>query len=214
MSASLRGHLGDLGVTGGAQLLLEKLSYVVARLVNGGRYNVERSLLGELDDVFAQVRLYRFNPNALKMVVESHLFGDHRLALYDSLRPILTGQVKNVLVRRVGILSEEDLTTGFDNVGLGLLQVFVEVGNRMCLGSTGPVAHLLPAVGSVACGDPCGVESTVKAVERLLNLGVAEGFGSLGLEFLRCRFQSRPLGCLVSVNVVVPAHPPLKGLGR
>ena len=74
--------------------------------MHGGRDDVARRLVAQLDDVFAEIGLDRHDAVLLEVLVEPDLLGDHRLALGHRLRAGAAADVEDDVARVVGGLGE------------------------------------------------------------------------------------------------------------
>ena len=79
-------QLLGVGLHGPLELAAEQLGHLPLRLVDRRRDDVGGTLVGELDDVFAQVRLDRRDPLALERLVEVDLLGRHRFRFHGHAR--------------------------------------------------------------------------------------------------------------------------------
>ena len=119
-----------LGAERLAELFGEQPAHVGGRHVHGGRDDVDRPLLGQLDDVLAQVGLDGPDARRLQHVVQLHLLADHRLRLDHALDVVLAGDVEHVLVGLRGVLGPEHRGAAGRDVPLELDQQLVEIGDR------------------------------------------------------------------------------------
>ena len=67
--------------------------------MHGGRDDVGRHLVAQLDDVFAEVGFDRRDAVAFKVVVEADFLRHHRLALGDGPRAEASAEVENDVPR-------------------------------------------------------------------------------------------------------------------
>ena len=68
-----------------AQIVVEKLAYLLFGFVNGGHHDVGGFFACHLHDKFAQIAFHRAHAFAFQMVVEFNLFAHHRFALHHQL---------------------------------------------------------------------------------------------------------------------------------
>ena len=116
-----------------AEFVVQQRRDLLAGLVDGGRDDVRRRFLGELDDVFAEVGFQHLVPQFFQVRVEMNLLGGHRLALDDDLGLGLLGNAGDDVARLGGVV--RPMHTGAEPVEVvgELLQIGVKPGNRPLL---------------------------------------------------------------------------------
>ena len=96
-------------------------------LVDGGGDDVARGLVGELDDVLAEVRLDDLEARLLERLVEGDLLPHHGLALGDGARPRLAADVDDAGPRRGGVRGPVHLPARGGDLRFEALEVEIEV---------------------------------------------------------------------------------------
>src|SRR3954468_13410143 len=152
---------------------------------------VARPLVGELDDVLAEVGLDRLDAVSLEVGVEADLLGDHALALGDRAGTRRAAQVEHDGAGLGGVAGPVDLAAALADLGLERLEVEVEVGQRVVLDRHRQVAEPLElgqALGGAgAAPDPAGLDLG----QRLLQRRVGDRARGVAPELERGRVRGR-----------------------
>ena len=188
-----RGRLGDVALR--RQMLVDAAEIrldLVARQVHGRADDVARRLVADLDEVLAQVRLDDLEAGFLQMGVERDLLGDHRLALGDGAGIGLAADALDEVAGFGGGRCPMHDAAGLRHLALELLQVEIEVGERVILDVLGGVAQRLE-LGQLGAGRRDAADVVhAHALHRLLQVGIAERARGLLLEGEALRLHVRP----------------------
>ena len=164
---------------------------MLAGFVNGRSNNMRWRLLGELNDVFAQVRFDHLVPEGFKVRIEMDLLRRHRFAFDDGLCPCLLrnlGDDPSCFGRIVGPM---DVCPEALKLGGELLQIFVKVGNSVLFHRPGLGAEFFRvAQGRHRC-HPAGSEIGGEQVQRLLERGILQGLFRVGGKLLSSQMHDR-----------------------
>ena len=143
-----------------------------------------RPLVSELQNVFAQVGLYRLQAMMLQPLVEVDLLGGHRLRFHDQPRLAVLGQGEHEVGDLVAVLAIHNLAAMRGHLALELLEVVIQVLDRVLLDGAGLRAQVLvfgkflardrvlALVDQPACG----------RVDRELQLRIRNGLVDLPIE--------------------------------
>ena len=126
-----------------AEFLSEQFGDVSFRLVYCRSEYVRRFFVRYLDDVFAEVRLNRFDACMLKGLVQFNLFSNHRLALDRPTNFVRSRDAENDFASFFRVARPVNFAAKTNDAFFELNQVSVEVSNRFMLDSTRAVAQSL-----------------------------------------------------------------------
>mgnify|MGYP003668516988 CR=1 FL=1 len=118
----------------------EQFGDLLLGLVYGGRDDVRGWLLGELDDVLAQIGLDHLHAVGDQRLVQADLLGDHGLALGHRLRVVTLADFEHDAPRLGRVARPVHVTAGGRDRRLVLLEVVVEVFQDVVLQPLGPLA--------------------------------------------------------------------------
>ena len=177
LARDLREDLRVGGQAGPVQLTREQLGHLPLRLVDGRRDDMRGALVGELDDVLAEVGLHRRHADRLQRVVEVDLFRGHRLGLHGHARAGAPGDVEDDPACLLGRRREVHVAADPLDVGDERLEVRVQPLERRLLDGAGAVAQRL-ALGKVPEGLAAQRDELRRRdVERLVQEAVPQGVG-------------------------------------
>ena len=117
--------------------------------VDGRHHDVTGLLAFQLDDALAEVGLDHLDTLRLQEGVHLALLRQHRLRLHHLLDMVLLQDVIHDVVELLGVLRPMHDTTVFLGIGGKLVQILVEMGDRVALDGTGLLAQLLPFLQTV-----------------------------------------------------------------
>ena len=138
------------------------------------RHQVRRRLVGQLDDVLAQVGLENLNPLRLQHVIEPKFLGHHRLALGHRSNVVGARDLRHDGVGLRCVHREMHPPAGRSHVLLQHLQVVVQVPDGMFLDPTRLLPPFLPCFrGDLGDGlASCAVKASPGASQRLAELRI------------------------------------------
>ena len=117
--------------------------------VDGRHHDVTGLLAFQLDDALAEVGLDHLDTLRLQEGVHLALLRQHRLRLHHLLDMVLLQDAIYDVVELLGVLGPMHDTTVFLGIGGKLVQILVEMGDRVALDGTGLLAQLLPFLQTV-----------------------------------------------------------------
>ena len=147
---------------------------LIACQVHGGRDDVARPLVPDLDQVFAEIGLDRLDAVRLEVVVEVDLFRDHRLALGDELRIRLPADGENLRAGLFRVLRPVHVAAGLLHLLLVALEVDVEMVEHVVLDVAGLVAQRVELGQRVAGLGALLDEARAGLRHRILQLRVGQ----------------------------------------
>src|SRR5260221_4435660 len=103
-----------------------------------------RILVVELLDALAEIGLDHLDPDRSHVVPEAALLGQHRLALDERLSAIVAQDGVDDLVVLGGVAGPMHLDPVRSRIGLELVEIFVEMGERVLLDRRGERPEFLP----------------------------------------------------------------------
>ena len=176
---------------------IEHLGDLFDGLVQGGRDDVIRSLLGKLNNVLAEVGFNHFDAARFQVMVEVNFLGDHRLRLHDQLDAALASQIRYELTGFAGVARPDEFAAAGGNVALQFFEVIIEMVERMFLDVVGVLTQFL-IIGKVGDGVPPGSgEPRGGGINRALQPLI----GERAFEFFVRGFHGRSL-------IAMPEPPP------
>ena len=122
---------------------LEQLGHVVTGLVQRWRHDVVRPLMGELHDVLAQVGLHCLQVMLFQLFVEIQFLGGHGFRFHHQACLPLLGQLHHEFRDVVGVAAENHFSAVCRDVRFELLQIEIEIIERLLLESVGLCAQFL-----------------------------------------------------------------------
>ena len=114
-------------------MLRENVRYFVASHVQRGRNDVIRPLMRQLKNVFTKVGLDSFQSVMLQALVQIDFFRSHRLRFHDQPRAALLGQTQNEIGDFFPALAVDGLPAMQGQLRLELLQIPVQILDRLLL---------------------------------------------------------------------------------
>ena len=122
--SSFRLTLGEAAVS---VVDLEKIGDFILGFVNGGGDDVARRLLGELQNIFAKVRLSGFETSFIQGVIYPHFLAYHRLAANNFLCFGLAADVGGDATGLIGRTRPVNVPPGLNNFFLVSAQVEIQI---------------------------------------------------------------------------------------
>jgi hypothetical protein len=122
-----------------AQALVEEAAAVVEAEVHHRRHDVARGLPEDLDDVLAQVGLAHADLEPLEVLVHPELLGEHAFCLHDRAHVVLADDAPKHRERIIRGLRPVHVGAVGLEVALGLLEVPIQVRERVRLRVAPPV---------------------------------------------------------------------------
>ncbi len=128
----------------GPQMLVKRLAHLLLLDVDGRQHDVAGRLVAQLHDPFAQVGVDHLDAVLLQIRIQVALFGQHRLALDDSLHLVLLQNLEHDLVVLLGVCRPMHVNPTLRGLLLKLLQVFGQPRQRVRFDLCSQLAQLLP----------------------------------------------------------------------
>ena len=177
LARDLGEHLGVGGQAGPLQLAREQLGHLALRLVDRGGDDVRGPLVGELDDVLAEVGLHRRHADGLQRIVEMNLLGGHRLGFHGHPGAGPPGDVEHDVARLLRGRREVHVAAEPLDVRHELVEMLVQALEGRLLDGAGTVAQTL-SLGKIPEGLAAQRDELGRRdIERLVQEPVAEGLG-------------------------------------
>ena len=148
------------------------------------RYNVIRPFVRQLDDVLAQVGLYRFEAVVFQALVEIDLVGGHRFRFDNKVRLALRGEVQDKIGNFRAIFAIHYVPAVCLHVPLEFFQVMIQVIDGVLLDGIGLRAQFL-VIGQRRGGDAGSamvLEPARRGVDGQLKIGIGQGCMRLLIE--------------------------------
>ncbi len=133
----------DDGLARHAQPLGKQIGDLLLRLMQRRRHDVVRPLVRQLNDVFAQIGLDRFQMVVLQPLVQVHLFGGHGFRLDDQMGAAFFGELKHEVRHVLAVFAEHDFSAMRFDVAREFFQVIIEMVDRVPLHCVGVRAQIL-----------------------------------------------------------------------
>src|SRR5215469_872585 len=150
--------------------------------MDGGRDDVARRLVPDLDEVFAEIGFNRRDAVGFEIVVDPHLLADHRLALGDGLGIEAAADGEHGFVGFSGVSAPVHLSAVGDHFLLEGFEIEIEMRQRVLLDRHRLLAQLLP-FGQLRHRVRAALgESAAQIDHRALQIGIAERMVRVGLE--------------------------------
>ena len=174
------GHQLRVPETGGPEaergvVLGEEVADLLPGLVDGGGDDVARGLVGELDDVLAEVGLDDLEVRFLEPLVERHLLPHHGLALGDGAGARLTADLDDAGPRLGRVRRPVHLPARAGDLRLEPLEVQIEVREGVLLDATRRLAQRLELGQGIDRLSPVADEALASAIEGEAQALVGEG---------------------------------------
>ena len=139
------GQIVHIAVGGiGTDRLGENLGHVSPELVYGRHHDMARVLVVELLDALAEIGLDNLDTDRRHVMPEPAFLGQHRLALDQRLCAMILKNAVDDLIVLGGVAHPMHVDAVRPRIGLELLQILVEMGERVLLDRRGERAQLLP----------------------------------------------------------------------
>ena len=122
ITSDLDQRIDILGVGHARHLLCEQFGDVLLGLVDRRHDDVRGLLTGQLDDVFAHVRLQRFDAGGVHGVVQLDFLADHRLAFHHQPGVVLVADAEDDGVGLIRAFRPVHLNAVLDQIGFQLLE--------------------------------------------------------------------------------------------
>jgi hypothetical protein len=153
---------------------VKHVGHLLQSLVQRGRNDVVRSLAGELDDIFAQVRFHRLDAIFFEMLVQMNLFRGHRFGLHHQLHAALAGEIGDELARLGAGVGPDHFAAAGDHVALEFLEINIQMIERVLLEVVSVLAQILVVRQSVRNHGLAAIfgEAAGGGVNRELELGI------------------------------------------
>jgi len=111
--------------------------------VHDGGNDVRRAIVADLHDELTQIGFDDIKAGGLKGIGEVDFLGDHRLALDDLFGVVVAGDVEDDLAGVGRGIGEVNVAAVLFNVFDKLLEVVIEIVERVLLNLPGQLAHLV-----------------------------------------------------------------------
>src|SRR3989442_3609482 len=147
-----------------------------------GDHDVRWLLTRELDDVLAQVGLHRRDPARGEGGIQADLFRSHALALHDRAGAPSLGDSRNDVTVLGGVARPMHARAGALGVRDELLQIAVQVQQRLVLDGAGPIAGVLPIRHVRDRRPPPLAEQGRGVTQRAPQLAVGQGRARVAVE--------------------------------
>ena len=148
---SFPGHPGHfLNIIGqrDAQLAVKQFRHLLLGFVQGRRYQMGRGFLGQLDDVFPQIRLKDLNADSFEGAVQVQFLGNHGLAFGRQFDLAGAGDFGNDSVGLGRVPGEVNITAIAGHLIGQQFQVIVQMVEGMGFDAAGFGAPLFPSLRS------------------------------------------------------------------
>src|SRR5476649_593676 len=155
------------------------------------RDDVAGRLVAELDDVLAQIGLDRRDAGLLEMLVERDLLGHHRLRLGDGACTHALAEIGDDASRIGGGRCPMNVAAQADHLALELLEVEIEIGERVVLDVARTVAQRLEFRQALGCLAPALGEADLEHGQRVLEVGIRQRAVDVALEVVGGGFHQR-----------------------
>ena len=187
----------DVAVVGiGADRACEYLRHVGAQLVHGGHDDMARILVVELLDALAEIGLDHLDADRGHVRPEAALLGEHRLALDERLGAMVAQDAVDDLVVLGGVARPMHVDAVRSRIGLELVEILVEMGERVLLDRRSERPKLLPFGNAVHLAVALLPQVPEPLVMHLLVLGSGdEARGGLCLVDRPVAVDPAPRGC-------------------
>src|SRR5467141_2834280 len=172
-------------------------------------------LVVKLLDALAEIGLNHLNPDGSHVVPEAALLGQHRLAFDQRCRAVVAQDAVHNLVMLGGVACPMHVDPVRSRIGLELVEILVEMGQRVLLDCRSEGAKLLPFGNAMHFSVALLPQIPEPLVMHLLVLGSGdEASGSLllvgrsvaaDLGTPRLRFGSRPQRLRCSLSMIQAA---------
>src|SRR6185437_5119723 len=174
--------------------LAKRLRNLLLHQMDGRRNDVARRLVPDLDDVFTEIGFDRCDAVSFEMVVDAHLFADHRLALGDGRGAEVAADGEHRFVGLGGVAAPMHLSAVGDHLLLEGFEIEVEMRQRVLLDGHRLLAQLLP-FGQLRhrVGAALG-KASAQIDHRALQIGIAERMARVGFEGAAGRLHAPPSG--------------------
>src|ERR1700680_1957048 len=180
-------------------------------------------LVVKLLDALAEIGLSHLDPDGSHVVPEAALLGQHRLAFDQRCRAVVTQDAVHNLVMLGGVACPMHMDSVRSRIGLELVEILVEMGERVLLDRRSERPKLLPFGNAVHLAVALLSQIPEPLVMHLLVLGGGdEARGSLllvdwsvaaDLGTPRLRLGSWPQRLRCSLGVIQAAAAPDDGIG-
>ena len=154
--------------------LAEAVGDLLLHEMHGRHDDVARTLLADLDDVFAEIGLDRRHAVLLEIVVEGDLLADHGLALGHRLGVKAPADRQHRLARLLRRAAPMHLPAARDDVLLEDLEIEIEIRQHVILDRLALLAQRVEFRQARHHGGALGGKAGAHHAERLLQIGVAK----------------------------------------
>ncbi len=107
------------------------------------RDDVIRTLVGQLEDIFAEIGFNGFQLMLLQALVEMNLLAGHGFRFHQHVHAALLGEIQDEVGGFLAGAAEDDFAAVRDHVRFELLQIIIEILDGVLLDRVGFVAESL-----------------------------------------------------------------------